>query len=413
MKNILRKILIIFILLISSISVLSLADNEVDNSESVNYNDEVMPISDDADDTSNVDASEDTTEENETDYNTQDSTEDENDYTTKDSTSKNYFYAGTEDVNITTPVEGDVFVVTSGNVIIDTDICGNAFICANTVTIGEYSIIEASLFNASNSLILSGDVGINVYNISKNLTLSGTVDYDVFSSSAQSNLSGYISRNANISSENITISDELSIEGDLNYSSKKQVDIPENTVKGKVNFSSINTDTEVSTITKISDFLASVLSLAVLAIVLFVIGKWLNCKFISTYPDLVKNLPKSLLYGFLALIVIPIASLILLICGVTMNLAFILTALYLILLLIASSVVIIVLSKLVAEKLNVKFEKANNTLLTILSIIVLSIVYKLIQLIPVLGSITIFAFLIIGIGILINNIIPNKEVKNS
>ena len=401
MKNILRKILIIFILLISSISVLSLADNEIDNSESVNYNDEVMPISDDANDASNVDASEDTTEVDETDYNTQ------------DSTSKNYFYAGTEDVNITTPVKGDVFVVTSGNVTIDTDISGNAFICANTVTIGEYSLIEASLFNASNSLILSGDVGINVYNISRNFTLSGNVDCDVFSSSAQSNLDGCISGNVNISSENITISDESSIEGDLNYSSKKQVDIPENTVEGKVNFSSINTDTEVSTITKISDFLASVLSLAVLAIVLFVIGKWLNCKFINTYPDFVKNLPKSLLYGFLALIVIPIASLILLICGVTINLAFILTALYLVLLLIASSVVIIVLSKLVAEKLNVKFEKANNTLLTILSIIVLSIVYKLIQLIPVLGSITIFAFLIIGIGILINNLIPNKEVKNS
>ena len=200
MKNILRKILIIFILLISSISVLSLADNEVDNSESVNYNDEIMPISDDANDASNVDASEDTTE--------VDETEDEYDYPTKDSTSKNYFYAGTEDVKITTPVEGDVFVVTSGNVTIDTDISGNAFICANTVTIGEYSLIEASLFNASNSLILSGDVGINVYNISRNFTLSGNVDCDVFSSSAKSNLDGCISGNANISSENITISDE-------------------------------------------------------------------------------------------------------------------------------------------------------------------------------------------------------------
>lgn len=401
MKNILRKILIIFILLISSISVLSLADNEVDNSESANYNDEIIPISDDDNEASEVDASENTTDEDETDYKTQ------------DSTSKNYFYAGTEDVNITTPVKGDVFVVTSGNVTIDTDISGNAFICANTVTIGEYSLIEASLFNASNSLILSGDVGINVYNISKNFTLSGNVDYDVFSSSAKSNLDGCISGNVNISSENITISDELSIEGDLNYSSKEQITIPENTVKGSTNFASINEDTEVSTLTKINAFLTSVLSLAVLAIVLFVIGKWLNCKFINTYPDFVKNLPKSLLYGFLALIIIPIASLILLICGVTINLAFILTALYLVLLLIASSVVIIVLSKLVAEKLNVKFEKANNTLLTILSIIVLSIVYKLIQLIPVLGSITIFAFLIIGIGILINNLIPNKEVKNS
>ncbi len=79
MKNILRKILIIFILLISSISVLSLADNEVDNSESVNYNDEIIPISDDDNEASEVDASENTTDEDETDYKTQ------------DSTSKNYF----------------------------------------------------------------------------------------------------------------------------------------------------------------------------------------------------------------------------------------------------------------------------------------------------------------------------------
>lgn len=402
MKNILRKILIIFILLVSSIATLSLADNEVDLE--TNFDDEVVPITLDDSDRPVVDSFVDEQDDGDADIDSEDQV----------STSKNYFYAGTDDVEITSPVEGDVFVATSGNVTIDTAISGNAFIFASSMSITENGSIRASLFNASNSLNVAGSVGLNIYNVSRDLTLTGTIGADLFSVSSQSDLNKFIIYgNANISSENITISDESSIEGDLNYSSKEQVTIPENTVKGSTNFASINGDTEVSTLTKINAFLTSVLSLAVLAILLFVIGKWLNCKFISTYPDFVKNLPKSLLYGFLALIVIPIVSLILLICGVTINLAFILTALYLVLLLVASSIVIVILSKLVAEKLNVKFEKANNTLLTILSIIVLSIVYKLIQLIPVLGSITIFAFLIIGIGILINNIIPNKEVKNS
>ena len=96
-----------------------------------------------------------------------------------------------------------------------------------------------------------------------------------------------------------------------------------------------------------------------------------------------------------------------------MNLAFILMAIYFVLLLIASSVFIITLSKLLAEKLHEKFDNSSNILLTILSIAVLSIVYKILQLIPVLGVLVTFLFVIIGIGILIKNIIPTKEIKNS
>ena len=54
----------------------------------INYNDEIIPISDDDNEASEVDASENTTDEDETDYKTQ------------DSTSKNYLYAGTEYANV-------------------------------------------------------------------------------------------------------------------------------------------------------------------------------------------------------------------------------------------------------------------------------------------------------------------------
>ena len=400
MKNILRKILIVFILLIFSIATLSLADNETDDLELTNSDDEVAPISLEDSDTPVVDSYDDNTD------------EDFDDIEETASTSKNYFYAGTDDVNITLPIEGDIFVVTSGNVTIDTDIGGNAFICASSITITEDSSIDASLFSASSSLNIQGYVGINVYNVSRDFALTGTIGADLFSISSKSDLNGFIYGDANVSAENISMSDDSSIDGNFNYSSKEQINIPENAVTGETNFASVSVKSENAS-TKIGKIAISILSFAILTIVLFIIGKWLNCKFITTYPDFIKNLPKSLLFGFLSLILVPIASFVLLICGVTVNLAFILIALYSVLLLIASSVVVIILSKLVAKKLNVKFEKANNTLLTILSIIVLSIVYKLIQLIPILGSITIFVFLIIGIGILINNIIPNKEVKNS
>ena len=96
-----------------------------------------------------------------------------------------------------------------------------------------------------------------------------------------------------------------------------------------------------------------------------------------------------------------------------MNLAFILMAIYFVLMLIASSIVVIILSKLAVEKLQPKFEKMNNTLLTVLSIAILSIIYKIFQLIPVLGTLITFVFVVIGIGILIKSIIPTKQQKNS
>ena len=151
----------------------------------------------------------------------------------------------------------------------------------------------------------------------------------------------------------------------------------------------------------------------IFVIVIFMISKWLNCEFINNYPDFAQNLPKSLLYGLLGLIITPIVCILLLILGVTINLSLVLMAIYFILLFISSSIVIIILAKLMSDKLHTKFEKANDTLLSILSIAVLSLVYKILQLIPTFGIIVTFAFVIVGIGILINSIIPTKEQKNS
>ena len=389
MKNIFKKISIILMLLILSMSAIYLAANETDSEPSVNYDDQVVPISMDNDEPIETSLPE-----------------------GEQTLFKNYFYAGTDDINITTPVLGDVFVATSGTVTIDTSISGNAFICARTVLITEKATIQSSLFNASNSISITGAIGNNIYNVSEEFNLNGTIENDLFVTSSKCSIDGYVYGAANIASENVTVSDNSYFENDLNYSSKEQANISENVVKGKINHTVSDSDDDDNSF-NVKDIIFSIIAFIVLALVIFVICEWLNCKYINTYPDFVKNLPKSLLYGFLGLIVTPILSIILLILSVTVSLSFILMAIYIISLIIASSIVIVVLSRLAAEKLHSKFKKVNDTLLTILSIVVLSIAYKLLQLIPTLGTIITFAFVMVGIGILIKNLIPSKEHRNS
>lgn len=410
MKNISKKILIIFmvfLLILSTNFISHAANDEAENVDEnlVNYDNDIALLDDDSSNEEEDIVNEDEDESDASLYEDETNTEDEQSY------DKNYFYAGSEDLSIDKPVYGDAFIFTSGAVNINTTIVGNVFVCASTVTVNETGDIQASLFNASNSLTINGSVGLNVYNCSNKLDVSGLIVSDLFSVSREANISGEIYGNSNITSQNISISDTASIEGDLNYVSNNQITVPENVVGGKTNYSATNNENDDAF--DVKDFIVSIISFIILVLVIFVISKWFNCKFTNDYLDFTKNLPKTLLYGFLGLILTPILCVILLICGVTMNLAFILMAIYFVLMLIASSIVVIVLSKLAVEKLQPKFEKMNNTLLTVLSIAILSIIYKIFQLIPVLGTLITFVFVVIGIGILIKSIIPTKQQKNS
>ena len=379
MKNIFKKLIFIFILLTISIASISFA----------NYDNEVVPISMDGDMPVDITSSQDVVPPNQ----------------------KNYFYVGTDDVYLSIPVEGDVFIVSGGTVKIDTTVTGNAFICSPSVIISENATVNASMFTVTNSLNIVGSIGVNVYNVSDDFTLGGIIKNDLFNTSNKATLNGSIYDSANISSENITISEDANIEKNLNYSSKEVINIPDNIVKGEIKYSLIDTKQDNSF--DLNDFIFSVISFMIFVIVIFMISKWLNCEVINNYPDFAQNLPKSLLYGLLGLIITPIVCILLLILGVTINLSLVLMAIYFILLFISSSIVIIALAKLMSDKLHTKFEKANDTLLSILSIAVLSLVYKILQLIPTFGIIVTFAFVIVGIGILIKSIIPTKEQKNS
>jgi hypothetical protein len=232
MKNILKKSLIIFIVFLLGFSFNLISNAESENN--VNYDDQIALLDN---------ASSDQIEEN--------------------SVQKNYFYAGSDDVNLSNPVDGDVFICTSGTVNISSTVNGNVFVLASSVNVLNSANIQGSLFNTSYSLSIDGSIGSNVYNVSKELNFTGTIDLDLFSASNKSTLSGNIYRNANISSDDLKFTDSASINGDLNYSSKEQVSISDNMVKGKTSYTIVSTDDEETSF-KAKDFVMSLISFIVL-----------------------------------------------------------------------------------------------------------------------------------------------------
>ena len=423
MKNTLRKFLIIFIIF-SIILNFNFVCNAVDENVQVDEdmvdsysdesNDEIEGISLDED--SLVDTTED---ESDSDNSTDDEEyvededysdeEDEEDYEDEESYSNtNQFNFSSKDITISDNSITDVFIFSAGNVTIDSSIYGNVFVVASNVNITENADISASVFCVSNTLTIDGSIEGSVYSVSKNFTLNENayIGTDLFLTCNVPNINGSIERNANISSGDIIFSESAEISGDLNYTADKEVSIPENVVKGNVNYTKYQNEDNK---TPISQYIFDFIAFIVVAIILYVIFKFLKAKFIGeSKEEFTSNLPKYILYGILGLIVPPIVFIILLMLNVTTALAFILLALYIIFMMIASSVTIIVLSQLIVEQLKDKI-KLNDTAKIIISIIVLSIIYKLLKLIPTIGFIITLATVVIGLGIVIKDFIPVKD----
>ncbi len=321
---------------------------------------------------------------------------------------KSQFTLSSNDVNISEGLLGDIFIISSGTVTIDSYVSGNVFVCAKNVEVTNNANIGATLFCASDTLSIDGNINGSVYAVSQSLNLkeSTYIICDLFVASDTTTFAGYIGRNVHISCSNIEFSENTNINGNFNYSSNNEINIPEKVVKGKVNYTKY--EDEDNTIS-ISQYIYSFISFIVVAIILYVIFRLLKARFIDeSKENFVSNLPKYILFGILGLIVPPIAFVILLMLNVTISLAFMLLALYLVFMMISSSVAIIALSQLVVEKLKDKI-KLNDTAKLIITIIILSIIYKLLQLVPIFGFIVTLIIVVIGLGIFIKNILPEKN----
>lgn len=401
LKNKSKILLILLMVLTLALSPLSFADEET-------------PVENTEEET--VTTTEETNEENlEADKNLEDE-ETENSTIEDNATHEDKYIIG-DSVVIDNIIDGNLFVI-ANDVTIKNQIIGNAFICARSVNLDDQGYISNSLYVATQDLKITG-ISYDIFAVAENASISGYIYRDLHIAADTIELLSTVGRNASIATKNISFidkeveainnnddnSDDMpvvqgQILGNLNYSAEKELEIPSGIVSGKITYSN-----SIFSLVKTNPIM-SIIYFTLFVMALFGIYKWLAPKFLNKSGDLITTKPfKTIGLGILSLIAIPVVAIILLIAHITSTVGLFFLAIYLVLIFASKATFVIALNNIIAKKL--KFEK---TLKTFLLLIATTIAIKLITMIPFVGIVLSFIFIIVGAGIITRNIICKKEL---
>lgn len=309
-------------------------------------------------------------------------------------------YIFEDNATIDYPVDGNLFIF-ANNVTITSQIGGDAFIIADTINVEEDGYILSNLFACSNTINIKGSV-YNVYSIGDTLTIDGFVYRDIRNICNNLNINGMIGRNVftdcsslnfkeqSNTEETSSITSIGSIQGNLNYFSKEELSIPDGHVSGNINFSQL-----LGVQQNISDYIYSLGAIIVSAIILWLIGLWISPRLI--HNDIKKLSPKKALQiiglGILVPIVLTLLSIIILIIPITSQLFVLLLCVLAVLFFISTSVTIININDIICDKL-----KFTQNMQKLGFLILSTLVFWLLTLIPYLGLVISFIAIIWGIG---------------
>lgn len=330
---------------------------------------------------------------------------------TKGEPTKNLFAFGNS-VKILSDIKGDLFIF--GNIIsIDSNVENDLFVCGNIVTVN--GKVGGNLFAFCSTLQINGNVYGDTYCFSSAITLSkaGSIKDDLFISGGTAQLYGNVGRNValrcgDVSFEgevtgsvkakatNIKVGSVATIKGDLIYESRKEAIIEEGAkIYGKKEFNRIEPKTRVPLEHQRRYFGWFFWLRIIICIVTGLVFAYLFGNF--TRPVVKESLYKfwsSLGIGFAGLILMPVAILIILITIIGVALAGIFASLYILMLCISIALAGIVCGSLLLKLITRDTGYPLNWLSVILGVVVLSFV----RLIPFIGWIPCFVFLLIGLG---------------
>ena len=335
-------------------------------------------------------------------------------------------YLFQDTVTINTPVDGNLFIM-ANTVTINTQVGGDAFIFANTLNIEENGYILNNVFACANTINVKGVV-YNIYSVGDTLTIDGFVYRDVRSICNTLNINSMIGRNvfANCSSINFkekpdtedtpSIASYGTIQGDLNYFSDEEITIPEDSVAGETHFTALKNNT-----VNISNYMYSLGATLVSAIILWLIGLWISPKLLhnTSHPITLRKALQIIGLGILVPIIIALLSFIILLIPITSQFTILLLCVLAILFFISTSVAIIDINTMICNKL-----KVTQNLYKLGFLIVTTIIFWLLTLIPYVGMVISLISIIWGIGTISYSILikeksdekksdSNKKISNS
>lgn len=311
-------------------------------------------------------------------------------------------------IEISEIVDGNVFAY-GNSVKITGEIYGNLFVFANSLDIAKEAIIHGSVFTYATDITVSGIVS-DIYAMSNNFSLKGNaiLARNLYLNSGNVSLSGQISRDAFINTDNLSFenNDKTIIEGNLNYTSKQEAQIPENSIGGTVNYTPIKTNTENLILSKIY----SILTALVFSFAIIMLSIWIAPNFKDRACEIIsKKGFKAFGIGLLVFFGTIIASFMLLIStyGFGASIAVFAIVLLILCLVISNTVFSTAIGKLLANKFNF----TPNIAFVVLALATV-LVIELVKLIPYIGGPITFITAIIGFGILCINAYKRKDLIN-
>lgn len=313
------------------------------------------------------------------------------------------------DITIDYNVNGNAFIM-GDTVTISGKISGNAFILANTLNVTSTGYIYNDLFVCGKEVNVSGYV-YDIYATTSKLTISSdaTIFRDVSAGAQTFVLGGTIRRNANVSFDNATFGDSAYVGEDFNYSSSSKVEVPEDMVRGTINFTEADTsDNQTATVSHKKNYVWDAIKVLLISLVVILIVVLATPKFAEKEEIiLTKKFGPALGYGALAIIAIPIACIILF-CTVIGILPSIIVLLAYILFIakLTYAFVAIPLGKIICKKLN-KDSKGMNILFDC----ILVLAFWAIHLIPFVGGLVNLVINLLAFGIVTYTIFAHKKLN--
>ncbi|WP_152548143.1 bactofilin family protein [Peptoclostridium litorale] len=278
--------------------------------------------------------------------------------------------------NVSGNVDGDIRV--AGNVLtIDANVKKNASLAGNSITIGSGGSVEGSVSAAASSIIINGKIGRDLRGGAGSIAINGEIGRDV-----------------EIESGSVTFGPNAKVGGNLTYTAESKIQIPEGVVAGEVVFKKAKQPVKPPKADDIKKGIGpfSIAGKLFGLVSYFVVGAlavYLFKKPFTTASDTISQKPwASLGIGFVGIVVIPVALILVMITVIGIPLAMIVWALYFIALYIARLPVALWLGN--------KILKSDER--TIIQMLLGLLILGLLALIPYAGGWISFVVTLFGLG---------------
>jgi cytoskeletal protein CcmA (bactofilin family) len=300
------------------------------------------------------------------------------------------------EVTIKAPIQGDV-ISGGGRITLQEDVTGDVRVMGGQITID--GNVSGDVLALGGELLLNnpvgGDIAATVGRLVVN-DVAGNVDAD----GDEIIIKGVIQGDVNIKAENLKLAENALIMGDLNYTSDS-ASFKEEQIKGQIIKGEIKEKKAPVKINRYSSIIFGALTILVVGIILVLIMPSISSKL----SENIKEKPwLSLLYGFLALIAVPLASLIILITIIGIPIALIAILLFILAAYLSKFVAMLFIGKLILK------EPKNM----VLQMLVGALVYIVLANIPFISGLVKLAALLFGLGAItigLVNLIKNRKKR--